>query len=66
MLKTREHTTKQAWIWSAVTVVLLLAAALPVIYLIGLVFNDQWCEYQPGGKGGIEPVDLEDIPRSCR
>lgn len=66
VLKTREHTTKQAWAWSAVTVVLLLAAALPVIYLVRLVFNDQWCEYRPGGKGGIEPVDLEDIPRSCR
>ncbi|MEG9250254.1 hypothetical protein V6S67_19355 [Arthrobacter sp. Soc17.1.1.1] len=66
MLKTRKHTTKQAWAWSVITIVLLLAAALPMLYSMSLVFNDQWCEYQPGGKGSMEPVDLEDIPRSCR
>ncbi len=46
------------------TIVLVGAASAPMVWSFTQAFTEEWCEYQPGGRGNPN-TNPEDIPPIC-
>lgn len=67
LLLRRRRAAGPAWMWSTLTIALLLVAAAPAVVGISGAFIGEWCESQPGGRGHIgPPPSPDDIPLPCR
>lgn len=60
------RTRRQAGFCSAVAIVLQLLLAVPVVVGMGWALTDEWCESQPGGRGGAPITREADVPFLCR
>lgn len=49
-----------------VTAGLLLACAAPLFLGVAAAFTEEWCEGQPGGRGGTGYHSDADVPALCR
>ena len=52
--------------FTAATVILLSVLAAPIVAGLAMAAADEWCEGQPGGRGGTEFRTESDIPPVCR
>jgi hypothetical protein len=62
----RSKDSRSTWIWATAAGMLVLAASLPALWTFGQLFLDEWCEYQPGGRGHANISSLAEIPFACR
>lgn len=60
------RTGRQAGFCAAVAIVLQLLLAAPVVVGLGWALTDEWCESQPGGRGGAPITREADVPFLCR
>lgn len=62
----RSVTARSTWVWAGLAIILVVAASAPVVWVAGELFTEEWCEYQPGGRGNAEISSLDEIPAACR
>jgi hypothetical protein len=53
-------------VWAGLAIILVVAASAPVVWVAAQAFTEEWCEYQPGGRGNAEISSLDEIPAVCR
>lgn len=51
---------------TAITAVLLAAVAAPLVLGVASSATQEWCEGQPGGRGGASVSSQADVPALCR
>lgn len=62
----RSVTARRTWVWAGLAIVLVVAASAPIVWAAIQAFAEEWCEYQPGGRGGAEIRSVDDVPAVCR
>ncbi len=62
----RSVTTRKTWVWAGLAIILVVAASAPIVWVAVQAFAEEWCEYQPGGRGGAEIRSVDDVPALCR
>lgn len=62
----RSVTARRTWVWAGLAIILVGAASAPVVWSIAQGFIEEWCEYQPGGRGNADIGSLDEIPAMCR
>ena len=62
----RSVTARRTWVWAGLTIVLVVAASAPILWVTAQSIAEEWCEYQPGGRGGAEIRSFDEVPAVCR
>ncbi|AFR30228.1 hypothetical protein ARUE_c33470 [Arthrobacter sp. Rue61a] len=62
----RSVTARRTWVWAGLAIILVVAASAPIVRVAAQAFAEEWCEYQPGGRGNAEIRSLDEIPAVCR
>ncbi|WP_156507363.1 hypothetical protein [Arthrobacter sp. OY3WO11] len=62
----RSITARRTWVWAGLSIILVAAASAPVVWVASQNFIEEWCEYQPGGRGNADTGSLDEIPAVCR
>ncbi|MFF1254466.1 hypothetical protein ACFVYC_18500 [Pseudarthrobacter sp. NPDC058329] len=62
----RSVTARRTWVWAGLTIILVAAASAPIVWAAAQAFVEEWCEYQPGGRGGAEIRSIDEIAAVCR
>jgi hypothetical protein len=62
----RSVTARRTWVWAGLAIILVVAASAPIVWVAAQVFTEEWCEYQPGGRGNADIRSLDEIPAVCR
>ncbi|MHA7248943.1 hypothetical protein [Arthrobacter tecti] len=60
----RSESPRKTWILACLTIILVVAASAPIVYAFSQAFLEEWCEYQPGGRGNPSQ-SIDDIPAVC-
>ena len=66
LMMRRSVTAGRTWVWAGLAIILVGAASAPVVWASSQIFIEEWCEYQPGGRGGADIGSLSEIPAVCR
>lgn len=62
----RSVTVRKTWVWASLAIILVVAASAPIVWVAMQASAEDWCEYQPGGRGGSEIRSVDDVPALCR
>lgn len=61
----RSVSARMTWLWAGLAIMLAVAASAPYVWVASQVFTQEWCEYQPGGRGNADIRSLDEIPAVC-
>lgn len=62
----RSVTARKTWVWAGLAIILVVAASVPMVWVAVQAFAEEWCEDQPGGRGGAEIRSVDEVPVLCR
>lgn len=62
----RSLTVRRTWITAGLAITLVGLASIPVVWVAYHGITEEWCESQPGGRGGPPNISMDDIPEACR
>ncbi|MGW9549659.1 hypothetical protein ACWG8W_01230 [Citricoccus zhacaiensis] len=62
----RSVTVRRTWITAGLAITLVGLASIPVVWVVYHGVTEEWCESQPGGRGGAPITSMDDIPAVCR